>query len=125
MHGLAGSRTSVALSRAKFGHQTQYSHGRATTLAPAGKHGPESSGRTYKSIVLKIILLRSTTAVLIRTAAPAPPPSALLSLLVLGAGQAATTWLLRKPRGLPKSKDNGRSSATGREDQAEAQPRDD
>jgi hypothetical protein len=64
-------------------------------------------------------------AVLIRTAAPAPPPSALLSLLVLGAGQAATTWLLRMPRGLPKCKHNGRSPATGREDQAEAQPRDD
>ena len=57
--------------------------------------------------------------------APSPPPAALLGLLGLGAGQAATKWLLRKLRGLQKSKDNDRSAATGGEDQAEAQPRDD
>lgn len=57
--------------------------------------------------------------------APSPPPAGLLGLFGLGAGQAATTWLLRKLRGQPKSKDHDRSAATGREDQAEAQPRGD
>lgn len=57
--------------------------------------------------------------------APSPPPAALLGLFGLGAGQAGTTWLLRKLRGLPKSKDNDHSAATGREEQAEARPRGD
>jgi XapX domain-containing protein len=57
--------------------------------------------------------------------APSPPPVALLGLFGIGAGQAATTRVIRKLRGPSKSRDNDRSAATGREEQAEVPPRSD